>query len=235
VTAGGVLARTGRALGLTSEDLEPAEQALGRAHPLTCGLARQHRLAVQVLVATVPLVLGVTGVLFQREQATPVLGASSVVVLGLLAAFVMARHGVRDCVQTLIAEGTQGVFLQVVRRERRRLASPKVREHFARSLEQLLRDAQRWHSIAPHSRPLPGVEHLRHVPAEVRAVAAGLREDRPRVQGVAQTARLLFHGHSSPLYAGDTERLREDLRRIQYLLSSSSTRPVESNSDRLAA
>jgi len=235
VTTGGILARTGRALALATEDLAAAEHALGPAHPLTRGLARRHKLAGQLVVVAVPFLLGLIGLLLHHRHATPVLGASYLVVLGLLAAIVTVRHSVRDCVQTLIAEGTHGVFLQVVGRERRRLASPKVREELARSLERLLRDAQRWHSIHPHSRPLPGVECLRYTAAEVAALATALREGQPKVQGVAATARLVFDGYSSPLYAGDTERLREELRRIQYLLSPPTAQPVESDSDRRAA
>ncbi len=107
----------------------------------------------------------------------------------------------------------------VVRDERRRLASCKVREHLAHSLERLLHDAERWHRILPAYRPPEGSQFLRFAAAEVRDVVGLLRAEHADVRGVALTARFLMDGYSSPLYAGNAGRLLEELRRIRYLLT----------------
>ena len=75
------------------------------------------------------------------------LGAAFAAELAFVAAALCARRIARDRVQDLIVDGSDRLVLPVVARERRRLASRKVRESFARSLERLLRDAQRWNEI----------------------------------------------------------------------------------------
>ena len=235
MTGGDLVRRTGRALWLTSGETAAAEQTLGDDHALTRALARRHTIAIQLLAASIPFALGVAGVLLHHEEAKAVLAASSVVILGLLAAIAVVRQLLRDCVQALIAEGSEGAFIPIVRRERRRLASSKVREQLARTLERALRDVQQTYGTVPHTRPLPGTERLADLAPEVAAVAAALRTAHPRVRGVALTARLLCDGHASPLYAGDIERLREELCRISYLLASSTPRTIENDASRLAA
>jgi hypothetical protein len=109
--------------------------------------------------------------------------------------------------------------VESVRNERRRLASRRERERFARSLESLLHDAERWYRILPAYRPPDGAQMLRYAAAEAREVVALLRSDAAHVRGVALTARLLMDGYRSPLYAGNAGRLREELNRIRYLLT----------------
>jgi hypothetical protein len=144
--------------------------------------------------------------------------------VALLAAVLYFRSHTRDVTHELIASG-DGAALSVggVRDERRRLASRRERERFARSLERLLHDAERWHRILPAYRPPDGAQLLRHAASEARDVIALLRAEAAHVRGVALTARFLMDGSSSPLYAGDVGRLREELNRIRYLLTPDET------------
>ena len=73
--------------------------------------------------------------------------------------------------------------------------------------------------LAPGALPMvrPGVAAA--VLAELAAVAALLRSERPGLRGVALAERLLTDG-ASPLYGQDIGALREQLRRASFLLRS---------------
>ena len=144
--------------------------------------------------------------------------ASPAVAVAFVVLWLVVRSVAREQAQGLIAAGADSVVLDVVARERRRLASRGEREALARSLASLHRDALRWNRTHPHFRPLFGVAQLRHVSREVDALVAALRRDRVRVQGVALTSRFLSDGQSSPLYANEIGPLREELNRIRFLL-----------------
>lgn len=148
------------------------------------------------------------------------LAAAAIVQLGLLIAVPYFRGRTRDIAEELIAAGHDTAReLRVVDDEYRRLASPKERERLARSLAHLLHDAERWYRMLPAHRPLPGVHCLRFTAEEARDVVALLRAEVVDIRGVALTSRLLTDGYASPLFGEDVERLREELRRIRYLLS----------------
>jgi hypothetical protein len=214
------LTRGVRLLKLTADEAKAAERVLGPDHPLARALSFQHTLAIQSLVASIAVLLAVAGVVWRIDLAPVAVAAACSVALALGVAVLCTRQVTRDRAQTLIAKGDDGIVLQVVRKERRRLATLKVREELARSLEHLLRDAQLWHRMTPLSRPLPGVRCLRHAASEVVDVTAALRAEHVRVRGVALTARLLIDGHASPLYAGEPDLLREELNRIRFLLGA---------------
>jgi hypothetical protein len=208
---------------------------LGRRHALTRAVANQHTLAVQSAVAVLAVAAAAVGELVHLRHATLLV----VVALGICTAFVVAWTMTRETVarraRDVIAGGYDNLVLSVVARERRRLASRKQRERLARALEEFLRDALRRHPPLPHARLLPGVAQLRHTSREVEALAAALRHDRVRVQGVALVARLLSDGHESPLYAGERGPLREELTRIRYLLESDAERASDEPAERKAA
>jgi hypothetical protein len=217
--------RLARVLSLVSgEDERAATAVLGSEHVLSRMLARRRTLSRQILVTSLSLLLAAAGVTLGVGDAPIVLGAAAAVELALLLAALFVRLRTRDVVQELIAAGNDAAFaLPVVQAEGRRLVSRREREHFARSLERLLRDAQRWHRIFPAYRPPDGTQFLRFVPDEVCEVVRLLRAESAHVRGVALTARLLMDGGASPLYAGNVGRLREELNRIRYLLAG----PVE--------
>lgn len=210
--------RIATSLGLSSEDEQRATSILGRSHPLTRAVSLQRTLVTQVLVTGAALALGLAAWLTVVPAASIEVAAAVPVELGLVVAWLWVRGRVRERSESLIASGDDIHEIPVIGRERGRLGSRRVRESLARSLEHLLRDAQRWHQLLPSARPLPGVECLRDTAPEVADVVARLRSENPRVQGVALTSRLLIDGRSSPLYSGNARLLREELCRIRYLL-----------------
>lgn len=209
-----------RSTGLTAHDAHAAEAVLGREHGLTRAVSNQHSLALQSLVASLAVVAGTAAVLAHVGRAPLALGVAVTVAVAFVVLWLVVRSVAREQAQSLIAAGADCVVLDVVARERRRLASRGEREALARSLASLHRDALRWNRTHPHFRPLFGVAQLRHVSQEVDALVAALRHDRVRVQGVALTSRLLSDGQSSPLYANEIGPLREELNRIRFLLES---------------
>jgi hypothetical protein len=207
-----------RSAGLTAHDTRAAEAVLGRGHALTRAVSNQRTLGMQSLAATLAVVAAALAVAAHVAGAPLVLGAALAVGVAFVALWLVVRGVAREQAQALIATGSDVVGLDVVARERRRLASRAEREALARSLASLQQDALRWNRTHPNFRPLFGVAQLRHVTREVEALVAALRRDRVRVQGVALVSRLLADGHSSPLYANEVEPLREELNRIRFLL-----------------
>jgi hypothetical protein len=219
------LTRISRPLGLDDDHETAAVATLGPEHPLTRSISRMRTFAAQSLVATAAFLLAAAGVLAHVAGSFVVLGASLVVALAFLAAWMAVKASARVRAEEVIASGRAADDVVLVARERRRLSLRGERERLARTLESLLRDAQRWHEMRPPARPLPGVECLRDAAPEVAQVVARLQADRARVQGVALTSRLLCDGNRSPLYAGDPGRLRQELRRISYLLEAAEDVP----------
>ena len=195
-----------------------AASVLGRDDALVYLLARRRVRVDQLAVTLVPIALGIVGILRHSDSAPVVLGAAVLVAVGLVFSVAFSAFEIRDRAQEVIAAGYERLPLRVVRDERLRLASRRERERFARSLERLLKDAQNWYRILPATRPPHGVHELRFAEREVREVASLLRSDPVHVPGVARTARFLSDGAASPLFGGDDEALRDELRRIRDLL-----------------
>ncbi len=161
--------------------------------------------------------------------------ATALVQAALLLAIPYFRGRTRDLAEELIAAGNGAArTLRLVEDEHRRLASPKERHRLARSLERLIADAERWPRLGPgHRPPPPGVTALRFTVPEARAVVEQMRAEPAEVRGVALTSRLLSDGGRSPLFGHDAELLREELRRIRYLLAA--PQDAHAEPDRLAA
>lgn len=203
-----------RMLGAVPEDEDASSAVLGRMHPLTRALSFTRTVATQLLVSTVTVPIGVLALAARVTDAPELLGAASLVTVALSLTLVIARGSVRERVIELLAAGSDRIPLAVVQRERSRLISRTERERLARSLERLLADVQ-----SARSRLLPGVAKLGYVFDETTEVVHTLRQDGVNVRGVALTHRLLSDGSESPLYSGDLESLRQELRRIHFLLT----------------
>jgi hypothetical protein len=218
---------------VSRDDERTAATMLGREDVLVRLLARRRARVDQLGVTLLPITLGIVGILLHSESAPVVLGAAVLVALGLGFSVAFSGFEIRDRAQEVIAAGYERLPLRVVRDERLRLSSHRERERFARSLERLLKDAQNWNRILPATRPPYGVRELRFAEREVHEVASLLRSDPVYVPGVARTARFLTDGASSPLFGGDDEALRTELRRIRDLLGRD--RPQAGSDERLAA
>ena len=79
------------------------------------------------------------------------------------------------------------------------------------------------------SLPLYSRRVVAAVAPELEETAQALRRSDASVRGVALSERLLS-GHDSPLYGDDADRLREELRRVRFLLDAAVT---ERRTDRL--
>ena len=214
-------------------DEAEAATVLGDDHELVHVLARRRALTVQILITSLPLAFAIVGLVRGTASASVVLGAAAVVQLGLLVAVPYFRTRTREIAEELIAAGHDtSLGLGIVEAQRRRLTSRKERERIARSLEHLIRDAQRWYTILAAHRLPPGVLSLRFTEPEARDVVALLRTDGAQARGIALTSRLLGDG-ASPLYGAAADDLREELRRIRHLLVA--PRDPSPESERLAA
>jgi hypothetical protein len=218
---------------VSRDDERTAATVLGRDDALVYLLTRRRTRVDQLAVTLVPIALGIVGILRHSDSAPVVLGAAVLVAVGLVFSVAFSAFEIRDRAQEVIAAGYERLPLRVVRDERLRLSSHRERERFARSLERLLKDAQNWNRILPATRPPHGVRELRFAEREVREVAGLLRSDPVYVPGVARMARFLSDGAASPLFGGDDEALRTELRRIRDLLDRH--RPEASPDERLAA
>jgi hypothetical protein len=213
-------------------DESAAAAALGPEHELVGVLARRRALTVQMLVTAIPLTLAAVGIVRHAASAPLILGAAAAVQLGLLVAVPYSRQRVRDISEELIATGNGAARgLRIVEDEHRRLASRAEQERLAQSFERLIETALRWPRLGPGFVPPPGVTCLRRAIPEAREVVALLREGAADVRGVALTSRLLTDGGTSPLFGRDAGLLREELKRIRFLLAA----PAHPVAGRLAA
>jgi hypothetical protein len=132
-----------------------------------------------------------------------------------LALRVRARWEARD----LIAHGEEHLELPPVQRERRRLLSDRNRRSLAASIERMLAQAAAPPPrIAPAgTRPLFDVRVICAVSDDLHAIGALLRAGAPSARGVALVETLVTGG-GSELYGHELEPLREQLRRVRYLL-----------------
>jgi len=199
-----------------SHPLHPSAQALlGSSHPLAVVEERIRALRRQTVVSAA-LLAGSAGALAAgaTELLAVLLAASAVQItlaLGLLAA-VGARR--RRAIE-LIVGGRASLPLAAVQRERRRL----IRRvgALAASLDRLRTEAAR----RPRSivAPLYVPRVIREVDAELARTARLLRTSQPDIAAIARAEQLLG-GEASPLYGDDVGRLREELHRLQFELSS---------------
>jgi len=220
-----ILKRAAVALHLSAETEDAVRTAFGADHPFTRAVARQRTVSLQIVATAIVLGLGVAGVVDRAGGgALVVLVVAGLVAAALVLYSLSTRTVVRENADELIAEGRDSPGVKVLAQERRRLASRSERESLARSLERHLRHAERWVDIHPAYRLPHGLRCLRFLATEVGDVVALLRSDTAQVRGVAATARFVV-GHASPLFEGDVELLRRELRRLHSLLSPEEPEP----------
>ena len=220
---------------VSREDVAVAASVLGREDQLVRLLTLRRALAWQIVVSAVPVALGIAGVVRRVETAPRVLGAAGLVVFVLAAALLVVRTRLRGRARELIASGRTPPSVRAVWAEARRLRSQRHREAVARSLERFLDDAQRWNALLRASRPSQGVRCLRHTAPELREVAHRLRAETADPRGIALATRFVTDGASSPLYGGDTERLRAELVRLAEVLGPARPESGAAPHERVAA
>jgi hypothetical protein len=194
-----------------------AERILGDEHPLARAEERVRWLSSQVATATTLLLGSVVALLLGAQGLRTIVVAAAGVQAVLLLALTLAVRARRERAVDLIAGGRASLPLAAVQHERARLADPRRAQRFARSLDSLRRDARRSWRERPLHRPLYAPAVIREVDGDLARIARVLRSCRPELSALARVERLLS-GESSPLYEGDTRRLRDELRRIQFSL-----------------
>jgi hypothetical protein len=200
------------------EDLRTAGLVLGERHELVRRLKAQRALRRQFAVTAALVALALLGMILRDPRAPLFFGAACVVALALALALLLARQSVDERLLQLIASDGDDLPIRLVVREGERLRSQKTRERLASDLERFLDVAQRWEQIAPASRPIYGVRTLRFVAEEAGAVIDRLRTPPVAVRGVALTALFTSCAQGSSLASGDPVALREEFKRIRYLL-----------------
>jgi hypothetical protein len=196
------------------------DQLLNPDHPLVQTssdlAAALHQVAAvgAVLVGSVlALILGATG-------AVPLVIGAAIVLLALVAIAGQLWDRRRRAARDLVLEGRETLPVPVVQRERRRLLEERTRGYVARSLERVLQHVTRRPTPVPASvRPLFDVRTVATVVEDLQAIIALLRSEAPQARGVALAERLLTEGFS-PLYGENALALRDELRRVRYLLTA---------------
>lgn len=199
----------------------PAVALLGERHPLVKAIRRLD-LAVRQLLVAVAILIGAGGALATGSTAAPALAVGAAVAALLLAirvgVLLESRHA---CVLALIRNGHGGLPIPLVEHAGAELIRPRHRQRMTKSIEALLDPRiQRFEPVTNPRQFLRG-DLAGPVRRELEAIARLLAEPDVDVQGVALLERLLFDGMSS-LYGDNARLLRDDLRRIRFLLERSS-------------
>lgn len=127
----------------------------------------------------------------------------------------LARERARD----LIIEGRADLPIDVVRRERRRLLDRDHCDDVAGWLERTWTVAERSLRSPFEPRPPFDVAVIAAGRDDLAEISARLRQDAPGVRGVALVERLLIEG-GSPLHGDNVTALRQELRRIRFMLGA---------------
>jgi hypothetical protein len=200
------------------EVLQPTSTVLGPSHPLaetieTLAEARRQAVTVVVIFAA-SLAPAAVGIPWAQTAA---LSAAAMFCVLSTAVLTLRRQRRRQALE-LILEGREELPVAAVEEERRRLLDPRGRTMLAVSLENLADDA-----LAAESWPNGSVFERSTVVAvadQLHDVGSLLRADPGRARGVALARRLLSDGVGSPLHRGELGALRHELRRIRFLLVS---------------
>jgi hypothetical protein len=196
------------------DELLGPDHPLARANGVLAAVGRQAAAVALLLLGSVgALVVGV------GQAVTLVIGAAIVLlVLSVVAGEQWDRR--RHAARQLVLDGREALPLAPIQRERRRLLEARTRRYVARSFERVLQHVTRRPAPVPASvRPLFDVRTVAAVVDDLREIVALLHAGVPQARGVALAERLLTEG-VSPLYGYDAMALRDELRRVRYLLTA---------------
>ena len=200
----------------TVRDRCAAGAALGPAHPLVGVLAELETVGQQLPAVAAVNVLALTLWWAGLPGGFPLVAISvfGLVVLGCRRMLLVQRR--RELCLDLIVAGRARLPLAAVARESRRLLMPHYRACLARTLEDLARVGQ--HGRQPlTAQPWRDMKGVRSTSPQLHELACLLRRGRVSARAVAVTEQLLA-SPESPLYGSEPELLREELRRVRYLL-----------------
>jgi hypothetical protein len=193
---------------------------LGFEHPLVRDLDWHAVVARQSLAIGVILIGSAVAAVGGIGRAWALAISAAAVLLGLAAVAALLHGRERAHALQLILEGRERLPIVIVEQERRRLVDASTRRRLADSLDDIVRTAAAPRRRQP--RPAPPIFHDRvvaEVADDLGRVAALLRSQPAGARGVALAEWLLTQGRS-PLHGKDAAALREELRRVQFLLTT---------------
>jgi hypothetical protein len=194
-----------------------AEDALGAREPLVAILERYASAVAQLSVTLVVTLASALVLIADQPAALPVLIGGGIAALSFALRVAMTAIDRRDGVLQLIVAGRSAVPIPAVRRELARLLDPARRASLARSYEAVGEPPGRSGRVPDRGWVLTAPSVVAEVRPELLRIARLLRGERAPARGVAAAERLLC-GPASSLFGRDVETLRQDLRRIGFLL-----------------
>lgn len=198
------------------QECATADRLLGADDPLAEALHDCRAAVAQLRAVALAGAAGIGLALGGTPAGGPLIAGAVMVacVLGMRLAVLIERR--QELCEELVIAGRAPRALSSVDREWRRVADPATRDRLAGSLERIAaiaEDPDDPRCIAPYFDL-----HVAHATsAELREVAALVRDPTTGVSGVALLERLVSTGGSA-LYGADERRLRDDLARVRFRL-----------------
>jgi hypothetical protein len=196
----------------------PTSVILGAEHPLTRAIAASECVWRQIRAVAAVLVAGVIDVLLGRAWAATLVGSSAAVLAGLVAVAAACRGSQREHALGVIIEGRDGIPVAAVQRQRTRLGDERTRRDLSRSLEEIVRQGTSRRRRSCRIPPLFEPAVIAPVADDLLMISRLLLEREAHVRGVAVAEKLVTRA-TSPLYGRDVGELRDELRRIECLLT----------------
>ena len=191
---------------------------LGAGHPLVRDLERLEVARTQCLVVAALFAGALSAWLSGSHGAVEVMAATvaAEILLGCRVALLCASR--RAHALKLVGDGRADLPIPAVARTCIRLRRPRHRLRLVRSIETLLDSQANGFDRVVTPWQFTRSELVVPVRHELQEIAVLLNEPDADVQGIAMMERLLFDG-TSWLHRDDPRRLREELRRVRFLLS----------------
>jgi hypothetical protein len=190
---------------------------LGSDHPLVRVLDTRRAVIGQSLVVFAITAASVGAALAGVSEAIAVTAAAVVTQLALAGTLAILAATKREKLLDLIAEGRSRLPLAALERERDRLLDIGHRDALARSLDTLRHEAERPLLRPPSTQPLYTRRVIIAVAPDLARTSRLLRAADTEIAGVAMSEQLLGRSRS-PLFGTDAERLRQELRAINFRL-----------------
>lgn len=198
---------------------EDVSTVLGPDHPLTRAGESFERVRRQSLVAAAVLLGSIVALSEGAPWAAALALSATIVLIGLIVVATGLNLCKRDRVLDLIIGGREGVPIAAVQRKCERLRAPRTQRRIAQTIEGMIEQALNPRTPCPRSaRPLFEVAVVASVAGDLRGIGQHLRSEHACVRGVALLDRLLGDG-GSLFYGHQAKALREELHRIEYVMS----------------
>jgi hypothetical protein len=191
---------------------------LGPEHPLVRVLERQRVAIERSLAVGALLSAGVAALVAGLAAALPLVVGAAVVELVLVSGVAALAVTKRTRVLELISAGGGELPIAAVEQASARLLAPEARRRLARDLDALRAEAEQPRPMFFGARTTYNRRVIAEVAPALAEIAALLQAEDASLPGLALLECMLGDGSSS-LYGDDAELLRQDLRRLRFLLA----------------